>query len=79
MAARSALHEVGGQRERRAGETDQRHVAKLSDQQRSRHQYRLNRLWIKWFHGGDIGGGAHRVRDHRPNVGDDVQIHAGRP
>ena len=39
---------------------------------------RLNRLWIKGFHGVDIGGGADRVRDHRSDVGHDVQVDAGR-
>ena len=36
VAARAALDQVGRQRERRAGEADQRHVAQLGDQQRDR-------------------------------------------
>ena len=36
VAARAALDQVGRQRERRAGEADQRHVAQRGDQQRHR-------------------------------------------
>jgi hypothetical protein len=34
VAARAALHEVGGQGERRAREADERHIAKLAHQLR---------------------------------------------
>ena len=78
VAAGTAFHQIGRQREGRAGETDQRHLAQRVDQQRDRPANRLNRLWVKRFHGIDIGGGAHRVRDHRSDVGHDVQVDAGR-
>ena len=69
ITAGTAFDQVGRQRERRTGEPDQRHLAQRVNQQRNRSQYRLNRLWIKGFHGIDIGSGAHRVRDHRSDVG----------
>ena len=76
VTAGATLDQVGRQRERRTGETDQRNIAQRVNQQRNRLADRLNSLWIKGFHRVDVGIGAHRVRDHRSDVGDDVQIDA---
>ena len=76
MLAGAALDQIGRQRERRARETDQRHLAQLGDQQRHRVGNRRDPLRFKAVHGRDIGGGADRVGDHRSDVGNDVQFDA---
>ena len=76
VAARTALDQVGRQRERRTGEADQRNIAQLGHQQPHRIGDGRNMLALEGLHRGDIGGGADRVLDHRPDVGHDIQFDA---
>ena len=60
------------------GEPDERDIAQRGHQYRNR-GYRRNLMRLKGFHGIDVGCGAHRMFDHRADVGHDVQIDARRP
>ena len=79
VPARTALDEIGRQRERGAGEADERDVAQLRHQLRHRLRNRRNLLRFKGFHGLHVRDAAHRVLDHRPDIGHDVELDAGRP
>ena len=76
LAARTTLDEIGRQRERRAGETDQRYLTQLGHQQLDRIGDWRNLLPLKGFDSGDIRGCADRMVDHRPDVGHDIQFDA---
>ena len=75
--AGAALDEIGRQREGRPGEPDQRHLPQRRGQQPNRVRDGADTVEHIRSQRGDVARGAHRMGDHRPHVGHDVQIDAG--
>ena len=74
--AGAALDEIGRQRERRPGEPDQRHPPSARPAARPVRDG-ADTVEDTRSHALDVVRGAHRMGDHRPDVGHDVQIDAG--
>ena len=72
-----AFHHVRGERERRAGEADQRGAAELGHGEPDGFADRLQGFPGQLRQGGDVGGGADRLVQHGADAGDDVHADAG--
>ena len=78
VLARPALDEVAGERERRAGEADERRRAELADERAHRLGDVRDVVGRQRGQPVEVGGGAERLRDDRPDARDDVEVDADR-
>ena len=78
VAGRPALDQVRGQRERRAGEPDERGAAELGAELLDRRQHRGHVVGLQVAQLAEVGPGADRARDDRADPRLDVEVHADR-
>ena len=78
VLARAALDEVAGQRERRAGEADERRRAELADERAHRLGDVRDVVGRQRGQPVEVGGGAERLRDDRSGARHDVEVDADR-
>ena len=74
VAAGTTLDEVGGEGERRPGETDERDVAELAGEQPDRPCDGTDLVVLEDRQLRDVRRGAHGVGDHRSGPGYDVEV-----
>ena len=80
LLARPALDEVGGERERRAREPDQRDfLREFLEQQPDRVGDRLDLFGVQLGQRVHVLERPHRVRDDRAGARDDVEVDTRRP